>query len=1395
MNDSPPSPSRLLRTYATIVRWMLWLLLAMWLALTLVWGGIHGWIVPRIGEYRMDLEIEASRVLGVPVRIGEISARTEGLVPSFELSDVVLLDPQGREALRLPRVVAALSPRSLWNLGFEQLYIERPALDIRRAADGKLYVAGLDFSRDSGNDGRAADWFFSQTEFVIRGGTLRWTDELHGRAPLALSDVDFVSRNRTRRHAMRLDATPPPEWGDRFSLRGLFRQPLLSSRAGQWRNWDGQLFAEFSRVDVAQLRGHANLGLDLQAGSGALRAWADVSKGEIVGGAADVALRGVSGTLGERLQPLSLNSISGRLAGRWLANGFEFSTQNLQFRTSEGQDWPGGNVALSWTGAEGKMPAQGELKADKLDLAALSQVASRLPLGTATHAALATYDPKGLVETVQARWQGPLNAPLNYQAKGRATALQVAARAASLPRGSTATHAPPGTPGVRGAALDFDLTQTGGKARLAVQKGAVELPGVFEDPVVPLDELSADLQWQVNGAQLSASVNNLKFSNADAEGQAQASWRTADPARSGSRSRFPGVLDLQGTLSRGEGTRVHRYLPLFVGKDARNYVREAVVQGSASGVKFRVKGDLYDMPFNDPKLGEFRISANVKNATYAFVPRAIQPSGAPPWPTLTQLAGELVFERSGMQVKGATGRLVGAGANASGLQVTRAEANIANLARSTTVVVSADVRGPLAESLAIVNTSPLGGLMGNALDKATATGNADVRLNLTLPVANIDRSRVLGSVTLAGNDVQITPDSPMLARARGVVQFSETGFALAGAQARMLGGDVRLEGASRVLPPGAADAPIVFRAQGTFTAEGLRQARELGFFSRLGQSMQGGAAYNATLAFRRGVPELAINSNLQGLALSLPPPLNKAADTVLPLRYDNALLRESHAAGTRLMDQITLDIGRVASVAYVRDLTTAQPRVLRGAIGVGLAPGESAPLPEQGVMANINLGTVDIDAWEKVLSGASGSPLAATVPAAQAAPSAAATPAAPPAQSYLPTIMAVRARELLVEGRALHNIVVGGSREGLMWRANVDADELGGYVEYRQPSGAGAGRVYARLARLTIAASAAKDVENLLNEQPTTIPALDIVVDDLELRGKKLGRVEIDAVNRGGTAVAREGGVREWRLNKLNLTLPEASFTATGNWAALGAQPAQAGGPRPVRNAAEVRRTVMNFRLDIADSGQLLTRFGMKDVIRRGKGRMEGQVAWVGSPLTMDYPSMNGAFNVNIESGQFLKADPGLAKLLGVLSLQALPRRLTLDFRDVFSEGFAFDFVRGDVTIVNGIAATNNLQMKGVNAAVLMEGRADIARETQDLKVVVVPEINAGTASLVATVINPVIGLGSFLAQMILRNPLIRAATQEFHIDGTWADPRVTRVDRRAAAAAASVPATSTPTQ
>ena len=1356
MNESTPFPSRLLKASASIAQWVLWLLVTAWLVLALTWGALHGWIVPRIGELRPDLEIEASRVLGVPVRIGSITAQSGGLIPSFELTDVVLLDTQGRAALRLPRVVAALTPKSLWNLGFEQLVIDRPELDIRRSADGRIHIAGLDFSRADTGDSRAADWFFDQTELLVRQGTVRWTDELRSAPPLELREVDFTMRNSTRRHAMRLDATPPADWGDRFSLRGQFRQPLLSRHAAAWQEWDGQLFADFARVDVSQLRRYANLGVEVTHGRGALRTWVDVSQGQLAGATADVVLADVEATLGRDLTPLALLSASGRLGGKRREGGFEFQTQDLQFHTREGQRWPGGNLFVGWSQAQGSTPAMGELRADKLDLEALSQIASRLPLGTVTHAAIQAYSPKGLVDAVQASWQGPLDAPLKYEAKGRTSRLELASRP-GVARNPVPNRPPIGGPGVRGAAIDFDLNQSGGKAKLAIRQGALDFPGVFEEPVIPLDELAADLQWKLKGDEISLSVANLKFANADAQGEGQASWRTSDPAKVATHSRFPGVLDLQASMSRADGTRVFRYLPQTVSKNARDYVREAVTVGSASGVKFRVKGDLHDFPFGDGRPGEFRVSADVRNATYAYVPLSMT-RGTGSWPALTQVAGELVFDRNSMQIKGAQGRFAGS----SGLQF-KAEAQIPDM-RASTVAVKGEVRGPLSESVAIVNGSPLSALMANALAKASTSGNADVRLQLELPIAHIDRSRVLGSVTLAGNDVQISPESPLLARSRGVVNFTETGFTLANVQARALGGDLRLDGGSHSVPAGSNEPALTLRVQGTASADGLRQARELGFLSRLARDASGSAAYTALLALRRGVFEITVNSTLQGLALNLPSPLNKAAEQVLPLRFENTLVRESLASNPpRLQDQLLLDLGRLVSIAYIRDVGAGEPRVVRGGIGVGLAQGESAPLPEQGVMANVNLANADIDAWSRVLEAASG----AAAPAQRGAAGGGAV-----SQGYLPTVMAVRAKELTVEGRKLHNVVVGGSRDGLLWRANVDATELNGYVEYRQPSGAGSGLVAARLARLNIAASAASEVEALLDEQPTSIPALDIVVDDFELRGKKLGKLEIDAVNR----LAGQG-VREWRLNKLNLTMPEAAFVANGNWVALNAQAPVAGQPRAAR-AAERRRMVMNFRFDIADSGQLLTRFGMKDVVRRGKGRMEGQVAWVGSPLSLDYPSMNGTFNVNMESGQFLKADPGLAKLLGVLSLQSLPRRLTLDFRDVFSEGFGFDFVRGDITIQQGIAATNNLQMKGVNAAVLMEGKADLAQETQDIKVVVIPEINAGTASLVASVINPAIGIGTFLAQMFLRQPLIRANTQEFHIDGTWTDPRITKVPR-----------------
>ncbi len=1368
MNQAPPSAvpasaSRALKAYSLATQIILRLVLAALLLFGLTWAALNWAIVPGIERLRPVLESQATKALGVPVRIGRITAVSSGLVPSFEMTDVLLMDPQGKPALQLARVAAAVSPQSLWNLGFEQLLIDQPELDIRRTASGQLLIAGLALSggAQTADDG-TLDWLFSQSELVVRGGTVRWTDEQRGAPPLALSQVDLVIRNTGRRHLARLDATPPGSWGERFSLRGIFQQPRLSLRSGRWKEWEGQLYADLARIDVSALRQYADVGVDIAQGTGRARVWAQVQRGAIMGATADLSLQAVRATLGQGLEPLLLDTLSGRLAGQKIADGFEVETQGLAFQTTGGVRWPGGNAKLRHTHAKNQSE-QGQLQADKLDLAALGQIASRLPLGSATHAALAAYAPQGVVDSLQATWRGPLDQPLAYQAKGRVSQLNVAAQASI------------GTPGVRGAGVEFDFNQAGGQAKLALQKGALDLPGVFEEPVLPLDLLSGDVKWEIRaqagGDKLSASITNLRFANADAQGQLEASWHTSDPAKAASRSRFPGVVDIKGSISRADGARVHRYLPLTMPPTTRHYVRDSVLAGTVTDVKFRVKGDATTIASKDSLPGEFAIAGNVRNATFAFAPATVAAKGSAPWPALTQLNGQMSFDHNSMKVVGASGGFSGA----PGLQLLRAEAQIPDLHGPTTVLVAGDIRGPLDEALRVVNTSPLSAMMGDALAQAKGSGPADFRVRLNLPVNTIDRSKVSGTATLAGNDLHITPGSPPLQKAQGQVVFTESGFALVGAQAGLLGGQARLEGGMRAPTPGATPT-TVFRAQGTTTAAGLRQTPQLGVVSRLASNAVGSTTYSATLAFFQGTPEIVVASNLQGMALGLPAPFNKAADAQLPLRFENTMVRDAPAGAQH--DLMVVELGRLAAMRYVRDVSGPLPRVLRGSLGVGLADNETAPMPELGVTANINLATVNLNAWEDLVDYATGDSSAV---AALAVSAATARATASAAQTYLPTSVALRARELTMDGRTLTNLVIGGSRQGLIWRANLDATQLNGYVEYRQSAGGGAGGLYARLARLQLTQNNERELDALLDEQPANLPALDVVVDDLELRGKKLGRLEIDATNRGAGANARDGGVREWRLRKLNLTMPEASFSATGNWAAVNAQALPSA---RARTGSEPRRTVMGFKLEIADSGQLLSRFGMKDLVRGGKGRMEGQVSWLGSPTTLDNASLSGNFNINLESGQFLKADPGIAKLLGVLSLQSLPRRLTLDFRDVFSQGFSFDFVRGDVTIEQGIAATNNLQMKGVNAAVLMDGKADIARETQDIKVLVVPEIDAGTASLVATVINPAIGITSFLAQLFLRRPLIQAATQEFQISGSWADPKVERSDRKAAPAA-----------
>ncbi len=1373
---SLPTFPRLSLALSHVMRVIAWALLVLGVLLGMAWGTLHFWIVPRIGDYRPALERLAQQSIGVPVRIGELSAESTGWAPSFELRDIELLDREGHPGLRLPKVVIAISVQSALSLKLEQLVLDGPELDIRWMANGAWRVAGLDWAANAPSDGAAADWLFSQREVIVRGGTVRWTNE-YAQPPrsawlsplmaqtevpsantpatpdtLALHDVDLVLRNSARHHDIRMDATPPSAWGERFVGIGRFKRNLLSIHPGHWADWTGQVYAYFPEVDAAQLSQHVPLGVAIAKGHGSLRLWSDVTRGQWTGGVADVNLTGLQTTWSADAQALVFERLSGRLGARVSPLGFEVSTQHLAFVSEQGVAWPGGNASLEYTHPQGKTPARGLLQADHLDLFALREVALRMPLPTPLHERLQQQNIRGQVGALKWRWQGDWQSPPIYDG-------QVTLEGLTLPPpalGVNDNNKTPQRPGLKGAQAKLSMTQDGGQLEVNMgPDGAVFLPGILEDVEVPVQALHAQATFKREANHWHVPQWKLELTNADVQSEWQGKWQPQ------ANDQGPGTLDLQGQIKQLDASKAHRYLPVSLPTHVRQYVRDAVVKGVYSDVQVKIKGDLARLPFANPQEGEFRFAGRLRDVELDYLPAALLPPKSLPWPRLYKLNGLLVFDRLSMKLSDASARTADA---RTGLSLSAGQAEIADMAHQAVLNVSAENKDPAPQVLSFVQKSPLDAMLSGALRQAQATGTLQTRFKLTVPLSTPQNTKVQGSVLLSGNDLRLSPTTPLLEKAQGTVQFTETGFTLSALQARLLGGPIRMEGGLRTSTGSMTESNMQLRAQGQISADGLRQVKEFSSLSELAQHASGTTSYNAQLGWRQGQPELTVQSQLEGLALKLPAPLGKTTNTRMPLSFR---LRASNQGNT-LQDQLQFEWGDIASAHYVRDLSGAEPVVLRGSLSLG-APGTQAPdLPAKGVSATVALDRFSVEEWESLLpvqlsssNNKSGSGQAAW-------------------RSYLPTRIGLQANTITADGRTLHQVVAGGVREDLTWRVNLDARELSGHVVYRQPSLDQLGHLYARLSRLNLPPSSVADVEGLLEAPPANLPSLDIVVEQLELRGKNLGRIEIEAINTEQQKT-RVKNTAEWQLNKFNITVPEASLRSTGRWLTA-------------NEGTQQRKTEMNFKLDVNDAGALLTRLGTPNALRGGSGQLEGTVNWQGSPLALHYPSMSGQFGVKMGRGQFLKADAGAAKLLGVLSLQALPRRLLLDFRDVFYEGFAFDSVRGDVTIAQGIAVTRNMQIKGVNALVQLDGSADIARETQKLRVVILPALDAGTASLVAGIaLNPVVGLTAFLAQLFLQNPLAKANTQEFLIDGSWAEPRVTKVNSHSGEGKSASPPGTTP--
>jgi uncharacterized protein YhdP len=213
---------------------------------------------------------------------------------------------------------------------------------------------------------------------------------------------------------------------------------------------------------------------------------------------------------------------------------------------------------------------------------------------------------------------------------------------------------------------------------------------------------------------------------------------------------------------------------------------------------------------------------------------------------------------------------------------------------------------------------------------------------------------------------------------------------------------------------------------------------------------------------------------------------------------------------------------------------------------------------------------------------------------------------------------------------------------------------------------------------------------------------------------------------------------------------------------------------------AAPEQTQIKLRVDISDAGKILSRSGYPESLKDGSGTLESNVYWTGSPDAFNYSRLNGTMNLKVGKGRFLKLNDskvGTLKLLGVLSLQSIPKRISLDFTDVFSDGFQFDSITGNAQIVNGLLLTNDMKLTGAAAKVTMTGQVDLNRETQNLKVHIMPTIG-DNVSLLSFAAGPVVGVGVLLANKILSDPLDKLVSFEYNVSGSWADPKVEKVAR-----------------
>lgn len=775
-----------------------------------------------------------------------------------------------------------------------------------------------------------------------------------------------------------------------------------------------------------------------------------------------------------------------------------------------------------------------------------------------------------------------------------------------------------------------------------------------------------------------------------------------------------GEIDLQARLTRAEGTSVWRYLPRVVNRDTHEWVRNAIRHARVPDTRLQLKGRLADFPFRDGN-GRFLVAIQVEDGQLDYA------SG---WPAIEAIQGEVRFEGPGMRIEARRGRIFG-------VELQQVVADVPDLDQrpSEVMTITGQALGPTADFLRFVSASPVAGRIDHFTDDMRAEGKGRLDLRLVMPLRSVDQTSVEGRFHFAANRLWLIEGLPALEAAAGQLDFTADTLAIPEARARLLGEPFKLTARTET------DGGVRFEAQGSASVEALTRelawARELPLLGHL----SGSAPWQAEVRMTRGGTRVAVRSALEGLSASLPEPFNKRTGLAWPLRVEL-----DHPAGGGAV-KLAVELADRLAVRLERDAGSGD---LRGGIGL-FQPVRSA---ERGVMISAQFDTLDVDHWRRVLA----------LPEEEEGEG---RPASPGLTAALAGV-ALQAREMRVFGQTLSKVHLRALADPGGWRARLDSDVAAGEFDWRH---AGDGTLKARFRHLVLAATDGEPREHSAEAEaedeapPRQLPGLDIVAERFALRGKDLGRLEVFARNRD----------RVWLLERLSLESADGRLSGRGQWRT----PARSTAPRSGQ-LAERALTQLDFKLALPDAGRFSLRLGYPDAVRGGPTTLSGRIRWQGAPTRLHYPSLSGAMTLEVGPGQFNKLEPGVGRLLGILSLQSLSRRVTLDFRDVFSEGFAFDRISGSIEVDAGVLRTEDLEIRGPAARVSMQGSADLDAETQALRVIVQPTLSESVAvGAAAGLVNPVAGVVAYLAQKVLSDPIEKIFAYEYAITGSWSEPLV----------------------